>query len=139
MIETDVAVPALTSDCTTSFSAMQELTPEVSKKSKPTDMLPSTLTAASDSSNLHEQNFSAMSSQPNTNLHQSDCSVNPDSSAQQQVMASFFRSPEPRMNLVDCTPPSHHQVIRKACNAFGTGEESTSSQDCYSGARKQYV
>ena len=42
-------------------------------------------------------------SEQNTNLRQT---VN-DSGSGQITGAAFFRSPEPRMNLVDCTPPSH--------------------------------
>ena len=74
-------------------------------------------------------------SEQNTNLRQT---VN-DSGSGQIAGAAFFRSPEPRMNLVDCTPPSHQQVIRKAYNAFGHGEESTSSYDSFSGARRNYA
>ena len=42
-------------------------------------------------------------SEQNTNPYQN---AN-DSTSGPVTGASFFRSPEPRMNLVDCTPPSH--------------------------------
>ena len=73
------------------------MTPEVQKKPQPNSNAYRAETQEDHVSGLR------FDSDQSTNLRQTTT----DGASGLKAGATWFRSPEPRMNLADCTPPSH--------------------------------